>query len=106
MVAYRGRYAANLFVEEVAPSVGRYIAAKIDKRPKTGLRWGQEFLVCGAHRLPRAESDKVGRRGGGPTAKNKQPGQIEHPFWFYPTPGAPETGWLCCFCFSEVTWVW
>jgi len=46
----------QLFVEEVAPSVGRYIAAKIDKRPKSGLRCGQERPVCGAaHRLPRAE---------------------------------------------------
>ena len=88
MVAYREIYAANLFVEEVAPSVGRYTAAKIDKRPKSGLRWGQEVLVGAAHRLPRAESDKV---VGGPSAKNKQSGQIEYPFCF-PTPGAPDRG--------------
>jgi hypothetical protein len=59
-VSYRGIYAAHLFVEEVAPSIGWHIAAKINKRPNPASDVAEELPVCGAaHRLPRAESDKV-----------------------------------------------
>jgi hypothetical protein len=73
-VAYRGIYTGHLCIEEVAPSVGRNIAAKIDKRPKSGLRCSQELPVCGAHRLPGSERNLVAGGSCGPSVKNKQSG--------------------------------